>query len=337
MAVAVSHATTATLPNDPSKEISSDAWNEEHEVSGLGDSATLDVGTAVGTVAAGDHNHDAAYEPKNANIQTHVAAAHAPSDAQKNSDITKAEIEAVLTGEIESHTHPAGAGGATMDEVIDNLYPVGALYISTLSTNPGTLIGRGTWAAFGAGRVLVGIDAGGDTDFDTAEETGGAKTKAISAHAGTAVADHAAHTHSVTSNVAVADHASHTHTYTEIVQHTHPATDAGHTHTIPVGATDDTSAPFDRADAGTNASGANATTATGTGTASVTTSNPVGSVATGTTNGPSATLSHSVTNNAVTSGNPSATLTHSVTQPSAHTDLNVVQPYIVVYMWKRTA
>lgn len=37
-----------------------------------------------------------------------------------------------------------------------------------------------------------------------------------------------------------------------------------HSHTIPVGATDDTAAPFDRADAGTNASGANATTATGT-------------------------------------------------------------------------
>lgn len=313
------------------------ADSHETVISGLGDAAEKNVGTGAGTVAAGDHNHDASYEAKNANIQAHVASDHAPADAQKNSDITKAEIEAALTGEIESHTHPAGAGGASMAEVIDNLYPVGALYISTVSTNPGTLIGRGTWAAFGAGKVLVGIDAGGDTDFDTGEETGGAKTKAISAHAGTAVADHAAHTHAVTSNVAVADHASHTHQYTEIVQHTHPATDAGHTHTIPVGATDDTSAPFDRADAGSNTAGANATTATGSGTASVTTSNPVGSVATGTTVGPNATLAHSVTNNAVTSGNPSATLTHSVTQPSAHSDLNVVQPYIVVYMWKRTA
>ena len=36
-----------------------------------------------------------------------------------------------------------------------------------------------------------------------------------------------------------------------------------HAHTVPVGATDDTAAPFDRADAGTNASGANATTLTG--------------------------------------------------------------------------
>ena len=31
--------------------------------------------------------------------------AFAPSDAQKNSDITKSEIEAKLTGDINSHTH----------------------------------------------------------------------------------------------------------------------------------------------------------------------------------------------------------------------------------------
>jgi GNAT superfamily N-acetyltransferase len=54
------------------------------------------------------HDHDLAYEPKNANIQQHVAAAHAPSNAQKNSDITKAEIEAKLTGEIGTHTHAGG-------------------------------------------------------------------------------------------------------------------------------------------------------------------------------------------------------------------------------------
>jgi len=95
--------------------------------------------------------------------------------------------------------------------------------------------------------------------------THGTGTFATSAHSGTAVADHA----------------SHTHTYTDVI---------AHTHTIPVGATDDTSAPFDRADAGTNAAGANATTATGS-----------TGVATGTTAG------------------PSATLTHNVTQPSDHT------------------
>lgn len=58
---------------------------------------------------------------------------------------------------------------------LSTAYPVGSIYISTVSTNPGTLFGVGTWAAFGTGRVLVGIDAG-DTSFDVAEETGGSKT-----------------------------------------------------------------------------------------------------------------------------------------------------------------
>ena len=47
-------------------------------------------------------------EPANANIQAHVTSAHAPADAQKNSDITKAEIEAKLTGVISTHSHAGG-------------------------------------------------------------------------------------------------------------------------------------------------------------------------------------------------------------------------------------
>ena len=62
--------------------------------------------------------------------------------------------------------------------VLDKVYPVGSIYISTVSTNPDTLMFGGnsdtTWVAFGAGKTLVGIDSG-DTDFDTSEETGGVK------------------------------------------------------------------------------------------------------------------------------------------------------------------
>ena len=42
---------------------------------------------------------------------THSTSPHAPSDAQKNSDITKEEIEAKLTGDITTHTHSEYTGG----------------------------------------------------------------------------------------------------------------------------------------------------------------------------------------------------------------------------------
>ena len=62
---------------------------------------------------------------------------------------------------------------------ISNAYPVGSIYMNcSNATNPGTLLGFGTWTAFGAGRVLIGHDSS-DTDFDTAEETGGSKTHTL--------------------------------------------------------------------------------------------------------------------------------------------------------------
>jgi len=42
-------------------------------------------------------------------VYDHSISTHAPSNAQKNSDITKAEIEAMLVGEISSHTHSAAS------------------------------------------------------------------------------------------------------------------------------------------------------------------------------------------------------------------------------------
>jgi hypothetical protein len=65
---------------------------------------------------------------------------------------------------------------------ISAAYPVGSIYLNaTNSTNPGTLLGFGTWAAFGAGRMLVGFNAS-DSLFDTAEETGGSKDAITVSH-----------------------------------------------------------------------------------------------------------------------------------------------------------
>ena len=64
--------------------------------------------------------------------------------------------------------------------VLDTVWPIGSVFIAVVSTNPATLLGGGTWSAFGAGRVMVGLDSS-DTDFDTVEETGGAKTVTLTA------------------------------------------------------------------------------------------------------------------------------------------------------------
>jgi hypothetical protein len=47
---------------------------------------------------------------------THAGSSHAPSNAQKNSDITGAEIEAKLTGSITTHSHTS-SGGLTQSQI----------------------------------------------------------------------------------------------------------------------------------------------------------------------------------------------------------------------------
>lgn len=39
--------------------------------------------------------------------------------------------------------------------VLKTVYPIGSIYLSTVSTNPSALFGFGTWKAWGAGRVPV--------------------------------------------------------------------------------------------------------------------------------------------------------------------------------------
>lgn len=78
----------------------------------------------------------------------------------------------------------------TLANLLNVVYPVGSVYTNySNSTNPGTLLGIGTWVAI-EGRVVVGLDST-QTEFDTAGETGGEKTHALTE------AELAAHTHSI--------------------------------------------------------------------------------------------------------------------------------------------
>ncbi len=115
---------------------------------------------------------------------------------------TKADIaNPALTG---TPTAPTASSGTSTTQIattafvsaaMQALYPVGSIYINAgVTTNPGTLLGFGTWTAFGAGRVMVGLN-GSDSSFDTLEETGGSKDAVNVSHTHTAsastVGDHA--------------------------------------------------------------------------------------------------------------------------------------------------
>jgi hypothetical protein len=80
-----------------------------------------------------------------------------------------------------------GADGSGGGSPID-AWPIGSVFLSVVNTSPATLLGGGTWAQIAGGRMLVG-QTGNDVDFDTAEETGGAKTVTLTA------AEMPAHTH----------------------------------------------------------------------------------------------------------------------------------------------
>lgn len=124
------------------------------------------------------------------------------------------------------------------------IYPVGSIYMSVSSTNPSTYFG-GTWVAWGAGRVPVGINTS-DSNFSTVEKTGGASTVTLTTsqipshtHAkGTlATASAGAHTHSLnltkttwagsSSSRVVVDSTD----YTAMTNNT-TASSGAHTHTI---------------------------------------------------------------------------------------------------------
>lgn len=151
------------------------------------------------------------------------SAAKVISGADFNSEFTaartainsKADLNGDATESFNATTASAGtnttqvATTAFVKNAIDAVpaYPVGAIFTTTVAyANSAAVVaavGGTTWTAFGAGKVLVGVDAS-DTDFDTVEETGGAKTHTLTTN------EIPAHTHSydkqVTSTDAISIH-----------------------------------------------------------------------------------------------------------------------------------
>jgi hypothetical protein len=74
-------------------------------------------------------------------------------------------------------------------------YPVGSIYLGTLSTNPNTLFGFGTWVAFGSGRMLISQDG-----TYPAGTTGGAATTTL------ITANLPSHSHSASTSISDPGH-----------------------------------------------------------------------------------------------------------------------------------
>lgn len=172
---------------------------------------------------------------------------------------------------------------AFVQAALQALYPVGSIYSSTASTNPGTTFGFGTWNQFAAGEVLVG--AGGAY---AAGSTGGSADAVV-----------VAHTHTASSSF----------TGSALAGHSHTATDSGHTHTI--GYT---------GNLGYSGGGGNANTFWGSG------SNQG-------TNSGNANISVS----SVSAGTPAGSVATTVDSAGVSGANANLQPYVVVYIWTRTA
>lgn len=73
--------------------------------------------------------------------------------------------------EVNMDTQFTGAVTINGKSILDIIYPIGSIYMSVNSTNPGTILG-GTWVAWGSGRVPIVVDPY-RPEFNSAEKVGG--------------------------------------------------------------------------------------------------------------------------------------------------------------------
>ena len=195
----------------------------------------------------------------------------------------------------------AVGGGLTKQEIVDFIYPVGSLFIST-STKPSAYLG-GTWERWGQGRVPISV-SDTDSDFNTANKTGGEKNHTLltdempsHSHAkGTlATSSAGAHEHSVSGTAVSAG------------THKHK----GWNRNVYSGG-------------GNHA----ALVTTGTSSSSATQKDVASSAGA---------HEHSVSGTAASAGNHSHTISGSTASAGSGNAHNNMPPYITCYMWRRTA
>ncbi len=141
----------------------------------------------------------------------------------------------------------------TLSDILLSVYPVGSIYMSVNNVNPSTIFG-GTWIAWGEGQVPVGVKSS-DTDFDTVEKTGGAKSVTLtSAQSGVPAHSHGlnshkhsvgAHSHGLNSHkhsVGAHSHGLNSHKHS-VGAHSHGLN--SHTHSFSASSTTESSVAYD--------------------------------------------------------------------------------------------
>ena len=187
--------------------------------------------------------------------------------------------------------------------IINKIYPIGSIYISYNSTNPSSLFG-GTWENYGNGRVLRGINSG------TAGQTGGADTVTLKE------ANLPAHTHDI----------SHTHTTPQTgASHSLTAASAGaHTHGLSSGVHVLAFGAKGNGTYGwTKVSGSGAFNEYGKMVANILSAGAHTHSVTGSVTVPA------MTTNSISTSTSGST--------GSGTAFSTLDPYITVYMWRRTA
>ena len=190
-------------------------------------------------------------------------------------------------------------------DYLNNIYPVGSIYISTESTSPATLFG-GTWTSYGEGKTLVGTGSNGTTSY-TAGNTGGSSTKTL------AITNIPSHNHDITPAGTVTS----IFTGSQVTS----SSSGGHTHTLPFKESVEEVKGYGVG----NTSNYRGTFKVNYGDSykSSTSSNSYNSTHTVT---PTGTISSTFTGTSATT-----------TSAGSGSAINIQNPYVVVYMWKRTA
>jgi hypothetical protein len=138
-----------------------------------GKPATFPPEAHVHDYAAVIHTHP--YEPADANLQGHLQTQHSPSNAQKNSDITKAEIEAKLIGGVTTHTHDYAATNHLHTGVYEPVNTINSAVQTALNGKQATLVSNTNIktvngvSLLGSGDISVG--AGASDNFVVTTQT----------------------------------------------------------------------------------------------------------------------------------------------------------------------